>query len=129
MLKMHAAVRATGHLSPESAFNPTPSRLRNTRMSSTGTSFFRQSATLESPARISATKKLCSPAIAGGFSINSPQNDHTENAFNRESNRLAGFGPGMASALIGNANRKGQSVTVSDVKDTRKALGTIGWGV
>ena len=35
----------------------------------------------------------------------------------------------MASALIGNAGRRGNSVLVSDVKDPRKALGHCGWGV
>ena len=55
--------------------------------------------------------------------------DPTENAFHREHSRLAGFGPGMANALIGNAGRRGNSMTVNDVKDNRTALGSIGWGV
>ena len=70
-----------------------------------------------------------SSAIAGGFSLNSPMTDPTQNAFNRENNRVAGFGPGMGGALIGNAGRRGNSMTVNDVKDNRKALGSIGWGV
>ena len=70
-----------------------------------------------------------SSAVAGGFSLNSPMNDPTQNAFNRENNRVAGFGPGMGGALIGNAGRRGNSMTVNDVKDNRKALGSIGWGV
>lgn len=98
-------------------------------MTSTGQSFFKQSATIESPSRISATKKLMSPAIPGGISLNSPCNDPAENAFTRENNRLAGFGPGMASAIIGNSSRRGQSLTISDSKDHRTALNTIGWGV
>ncbi len=85
--------------------------------------------TIESPSRISATKKITSAAIPGGFCLNSPQNDPTENAFKREHNRVAGFGPGMASALIGNAHRRGNSLVVNDVKDNRTALGSIGWGV
>ena len=35
----------------------------------------------------------------------------------------------MASSIIGNAGRRGNSLTVSDVKDNRKALSHIGWGV
>ena len=61
--------------------------------------------------------------------MNSSKADPTENAFNREHNRLAGFGPGMASALIGNAGRRGNSMTVNDVRDNRKALNSIGWGI
>ena len=96
----------------------------------TGQSFFKQSVTAnQSPSRISAHKKVMSSAIPGGFNLNSPQNDRYENAIFRENNRANGFGPGMASALIGNASRRGNSLTVSEVKDTRKALGTIGWGV
>ena len=34
----------------------------------------------------------------------------------------------MASALIGNATRKGNSIQVHDDKNNRTALGTIGWG-
>ena len=62
---------------------------------------------MDAPARISATKKIMSPAIAGGLALNSPANDPAENAFARENNRVAGFGPGMACALIGNASRRG----------------------
>ena len=99
-------------------------------MSSTGQSFFNAHATIsgDSPARISATKKVMSSCLPGGLVLNAVQNDPYANAINRENNRLAGFGPGMASALIGNASRKGNSVTVTDVKDNRTALGTIGWG-
>ena len=61
--------------------------------------------------------------------MNAMMNDPTENAFTREHNRVAGFGPGMANALIGNAGRRGNSMTVNDVKDNRKALSSIGWGV
>lgn len=70
-----------------------------------------------------------SSAIPGGLALNSPQNDPTENAFRREHNRVAGFGPGMAGALIGNPHRRGNSLTVNDVKDNRTALASIGWGV
>ena len=35
----------------------------------------------------------------------------------------------MASALIGNAGRRGNSMVVNDVKDNRKALASIGWGI
>ena len=42
---------------------------------------------------------------------------------------MAGFGPGMANALIGNAGRRGNSLAVTEVKDHRKALSTIGWGI
>ncbi len=107
----------------------TPMRHTQQQMNSTGQSFFRQSMTIESPSRISATKKLMSPAIPGGFSLNSPCNDPAENALMRENNRVAGFGPGMASSIIGNSNRRGQSLTVSDTKDHRTALSTIGWGI
>ena len=82
----------------------------------------------DAPARISATKKIMSPSVKGGLQLNAPHNDPTENAFTRENNRLAGFGPGMASALIGNAGRRGNSLVVNDVKDNRTALGSIGWG-
>ena len=41
---------------------------------------------------------------------------------------MAGFGPGMGSALVGNSTRRGNSLLISDCKDIRKALGTIGWG-
>ena len=34
----------------------------------------------------------------------------------------------MAGAIIGNSNRRGNSLTVNDVKDNRTALGSIGWG-
>ena len=105
-------------------------------MNNTGKSFLRessnfqeqQSPTRASPARISAHKKLPSPSLAGGYALNSPQNDPTENALARENNRVAGFGPGMGAALIGNAARRGNSLTVNDVKDNRTALGSIGWG-
>lgn len=94
-----------------------------------GPSYLRQSTSIESPARISATKKVPSAAFKGGLALNSPHNDPVENAFSREGNRVAGFGPGMASALIGNASRRGKSITVSETKDTRTALASIGWGV
>jgi len=87
------------------------------------------SISLESPARISAAKKITSPALPGGLQLNAMHNDPTENAFKRENSRLAGFGPGMASALIGNPGRRGNSLVVNDVKDHRKALGSIGWGL
>ena len=74
-------------------------------------------------------KKIISAAIPGGLAINAPENNKVENAFNRELNRVAGFGPGMASALIGNASRRGNSVTVNDTRDNRSALSSIGWGV
>ena len=82
--------------------------------------------------RVSAHKKVTSACIPGGLALNSPATDPTENAFSREHSRLAGFGPGMANALIGNAGRRGNSLTVNDVKDSkeyRTQLGTIGWGV
>ena len=100
-----------------------------TPLNTTGHTFFKQQGLCESPARISATKKIMSSAVPGGFSLNSPLNDPVANAFNRENNRVAGFGPGMGSSLIGNSTRRGNSMTVNDVKDNRKALGHIGWGV
>jgi len=108
----------------------TPGLLGNAAMNSTGQSFFRSSIEKkEAPARISATKKHCvSPALPGGLQLNALHLEPTEVAFKRENNRLAGFGPGMAGALIGNPNRRGNSLTVNDVKDNRTALGSIGWG-
>lgn len=97
-------------------------------MNSTGNSIFRSSQ-VGSPARIGADKKIISAAIPGGLAINAPENNKVENAFSREMNRVAGFGPGMASAIIGNASRRGNSVTVSDAKDPRTILGSVGWGV
>ena len=76
-----------------------------------------------------AHKKIMSAAIPGGFAINAPENNRAENAFARENNRITGFGPGMGAAIIGNASRRGVSVTVSNAKDPRTALGTIGWGI
>lgn len=78
---------------------------------------------------MSAHKKITSACIPGGLALNSPLTDPTENAFAREHSRIAGFGPGMANALIGNAGRRGNSLTVTEVKDNRKALASIGWGV
>lgn len=107
-------------------------------MNTTGKSFLRESSTFQqehsqsptraSPARISAHNKLPSPSMPGGFALNSPSNDPTENALARENNRVAGFGPGMGAALIGNTARRGNSLVVNDVKDNRTALGSIGWG-
>lgn len=85
--------------------------------------------TIDAPGRICDNKKVTSAAIPGGLKLNSPQNDPVQNAFNREHNRVAGFGPGMASAIIGNASRRGNSLTISESKDHRKALGTVGWGI
>ena len=115
-------------LSPDR--NPTPGLLGNAAMNSTGQSFFRPSIEKkEAPARISATKKHCiSPALPGGLQLNALHLEPTEVALKRENNRVAGFGPGMAGALIGNSNRRGNSLTVNDVKDNRTALGSIGWG-
>jgi hypothetical protein len=42
---------------------------------------------------------------------------------------VTGFGAGMASALIGNAGRRGNSMRVNDVVDNRTALSSIGWGI
>jgi len=42
---------------------------------------------------------------------------------------VTGFGAGMASALIGNASRRGNSMRVNDVVDNRTALSSIGWGI
>ena len=67
--------------------------------------------------------------MPGGLALNSPRNEPTENAFARENARVTGFGAGMASALIGNAGRRGNSLMVNDVKDNRTAMGSIGWGV
>ena len=101
-------------------------------MSTTGKSFLHESLPLfekTSPGRISAHTKLLSPSMPGGHSLNSPLNDPTQNAFIRENNRVAGFGAGMASALIGNAGRRGNSLVVNDVRDNRMAYGSIGWGL
>lgn len=97
-------------------------------MNSTGKSFFNASV-CESPSRVASNKKVMSSAVPGGLALNAIHNDPVQNAFNRENNRVTGFGAGMASALIGNASRRGNSLLISDVKDTRTALGTIGWGV
>jgi len=35
----------------------------------------------------------------------------------------------MAATLIGNPGRRGNSLMVTEVKDTRTALGTYGWGI
>ena len=70
-----------------------------------------------------------SSAVPGGLALNAMHNDPVQNAFNRENNRVTGFGAGMASAIIGNASRRGNSLLISDCKDHRTALGTIGWGV
>ena len=116
-------------LSPDRA---TPGLIGNNAMNSTGQSFFRSSIEkkeIQSPARISSTKKHClSPALPGGLQLNAIHLEPTEVALKRENNRVAGFGPGMAGALIGNSNRRGNSLTVNDVKDNRTALGSIGWG-
>ena len=88
-----------------------------------------QSVTFDSPARVSAMKKIMSPAVAGGLKLHAIQNDPVENAFTRENNRLAGFGPSAAASIIGNPSRRGNSLTVTEVKDPRSALGTYGWGV
>ena len=93
------------------------------------TAILTQSVTFDSPSRISATKKIMSPAVAGGLQLYAIQNDHVENAFSRENNRLAGFGPSVAASIIGNPSRRGNSLTVTEVKDPRTALGTYGWGV
>ena len=113
-------------LSPDRA---TPSLIGNA-MNSTGQSFFRSSIEKkEAPARISMTKKHnVSPALPGGFHLNALHLEPTEVALKRENNRVAGFGPGMGGAIIGNSNRRGNSLTVNDVKDNRTALGSIGWG-
>ena len=124
-------------MSPRAATsNVSPLKHHKDVMNSTGQSFWRQSISIDhsaaatpNPARISAHKKITSACIPGGLSLNSPQTDPTENAFSREHSRLAGFGPVVANAMIGNAGRRGNSLTVSDCKDHRKALGTIGWGV
>ena len=121
--------------SPQVSHRATPTPARNNEaMNSTGNSFWRQSISIDhspakGPSRISASKKIPSACMPGGLALNSPSNDPTANAFSRENNRLAGFGPGMASALIGNAGRRGNSMTVNDVKDNRTAMGSIGWGI
>ena len=94
-----------------------------------GQSNLTKSVTIDSPARISASKKFMSPGIPGGIRLNAIQNDPTENAFIREDNRLAGFGPGMAATLIGNPGRRGNSLMFTEAKNTRTALGTYGWGI
>ena len=91
-----------------------------------GQPFFR--ASRDSPSRISAHKKITSSALPGGLQLNAISNDPYENAIKRENNRVAGFGPGMASAIIGNSTRRGNSLLISDGKDIRKAMGSIGWG-
>ena len=60
-------------------------------------------AVCQSPKR-SALKN--SPAIPGGTWLNSPQNDHARLGFDRENNRVTGFGPGAGAACIGNNNRE-----------------------
>jgi len=132
--RFNALAMSSGKKSPESG-RPTPTPMMRHQgvgeMNSTGQSFYRQSLQLDTiaPARVSATKKFASPAVAGGFQLNAAHTDPTENAFNREHNRLAGFGPGMGGTLIGNAGRRGNSLVVNDVKDNRTALGSFGWGL
>lgn len=70
--------------------------------------------------------KTPSACIPAALSLNSPKNDHHENSINR----VIGFGSGMAGALICGNGRRGQSLTLSDVKESRKAVvGSIGWGI
>ena len=87
----------------------------------------RMHGTLDSPIRVK--RGLDSPAHPGGFQLNSPFNNHATIGDTRENNRVTGFGPGMASALIGNNNRlKGGKFVMSN-NTPRTELGTIGWGV
>ena len=83
--------------------------------------------TLESPLRIK--RGLDSPAVPGGLALNSPFNNHATIGDARENNRVTGFGPGMASALIGNNNRLKGGKFVMQSNTPREDLGTIGWGV
>jgi len=108
----------------------TPLNVRQSQINNTSISFFKPSGgQSRGPERISAYAKIPSACIPGGLSLNSPVNDPHENALFRENNRVAGFGPGMAGTLIGNSSRRGQSLTVNEVKDNRTALASIGWGV
>ena len=130
-----AASRLLNHsdqkYSPDRA---SPSPMRMSHMSGNGQApFFPQAcvrqSTQDSPSRISAHKKVTSAALPGGLQLNAIHNDPYENAIKRENNRVAGFGPGMGGAVIGNQTRRGKSLLISDCKDIRKALGTIGWGI
>ena len=84
-------------------------------------------AQLESPVRRPRRGHL-SPAIPGGLALNSPQNNHATIGDFRDNNRVAGFGPGMASALIGNNNRMSGGRFIMQSASPRRDLGTIGWG-
>ena len=71
---------------------------------------------------------LNSPAVPGGFQINAPGNDHATIGDTRDNNRVTGFGPGMASALIGHNNRLKGAKFILPSNSPRTDLGTIGWG-
>ena len=58
-----------------------------------------------SPAPPRKRNAFLSPAMPGGTHLNSPSNNHATIGEARENSRVIGFGPGMASALIGNNNR------------------------
>ena len=70
-----------------------------------------------------------SPAIPGGFKLNSPENNHAARGFDRDNNRVvAGFGVGMAGTCIGNNREQGGKFIVG-APNPRKAMHSIGWGV
>ena len=83
---------------------------------------------METPRQLTEFGYTTSPTTPTRQIVNSPLNDPGVIAVERENNRCVGFGPGMASALIGNAGRRGNSMVVGD-QNPRTALGTIGWGL
>jgi hypothetical protein len=56
-------------------------------------------------------------------------NNHATLGFDRENNRVTGFGPGAAGICIGNNNREKGGVFIMGSKEPRTVLSSIGWGV
>ena len=117
------------------AFKPTTPCIETatpSKMSQTLTSKFfdrtqaKLATPVESPLRVK--RGLNSPAVPGGFQINSPANDHAMIGDLRDNSRVTGFGPGMASALIGNNNRLKGGKFILQSNSPRTDLGSIGWG-
>ena len=56
-------------------------------------------------------------------------NNHATLGFDRDNNRVTGFGPGAAGICIGNNNREKGGTFIMDSKEPRTVLSSIGWGV
>ena len=69
-----------------------------------------------------------SPAIPGGQFLHSPSNNHAKLGFDRDANRVTGFGDGAGGMCIGN-NREFGGQFIVGARNPRTALATIGWGV